>query len=641
LLAVLATALIHGLLYMFLVPPWQHYDEPTHFEYAWLIANRLKLPQEGDQDATMRRETMRSMVTHGFYTHNNLGPAPNVDALPDDQLNLFLSQLDDPPGYYLFAALPLVLARNADITTQLYLNRMASLLLLLVSVAIAWAAVREVTTETSSLRWAVPLSIALLPAYVDIMTAANNDAGANTVFAAFLWVSLICIKRGLSPSRFIALIALCGVCFFIKRTVAVAIAIAPLVVLLAVLRGQHTRIAWAALGLGVAALLIGLYAWGDAAAWYRGTQQLTTTRDAAPGAIDATINLGPTAFRLDAATGQSPPSVLQLIPPDQANAMGDKVVTLGAWIWATQPTTVSLPTLFVQGGSQRFSHQAQVNATPSFHAFTITLPTQPARTWVTLTPFDQPTSAPMTVFYDGVVLIEGQSAISEPPRFDNAAAQTGSWGERPFVNRVRNASAENAWPYLRPFWTALPPMNRTREFVPYNLTISPLDPVGAGWYFSTAVENILRTFWSAAGWGGVRLSDTWYIGLKLVTAAGVIGGLWVASALRLRKWLFWTALGVVGLATASIIGLTFLRGIHSLLYSVFIPGARYLFPVLWPIMLLLVAGWRELARGVQAMSAGFEAVKGWRWNVIGCVVFVSLFVALDVVALFRIVTYYG
>jgi hypothetical protein len=641
LLAVLATALIHGLLYVFLVPPWQHYDEPTHFEYAWLIANRLQLPQEGDQDATMRRETMRSMVRHGFYTHNNLGPPPDVDALPDDQLNLYLSQLDDPPGYYLFAALPLVLARNADITTQLYLNRIASLLLLLVCVVIAWAAVREVTTETSPLRWAVPLSIALLPAYVDIMTAANNDAGANTAFAAFLWVSLVCIKRGLSLPRFIALIGLCGVCFFIKRTVAIAIVIAPLVVLFAVLRGRRAKIAWAALGLGVAALLVGLYAWGDAAAWYRGTQQLTTTRDAAPDAIDASINLGPTAFRLDVIAGQPPPSVLQLIPPNEANAWGDTVVTLGAWIWATQPATVSLPVLFVQGGSQRFLHQAQVDATPSFHAFTITLPTQPSRTWVTLTPFDQPTSAPMTVFYDGVVLMEGQAAISEPPRFDNASAQTGRWGDRPFFNRVRNASAEDAWPYMQPFWTALPPMNRTREFVPYNLTVSPLDPVGAGWYFGAAVENIVRTFWSAAGWGGVRLSDAWYAGLTLVTAAGLIGGLWVASALRLRKWLFWTALGVVGLATASIIGLTFLRGIHSLLYTVFIPGARYLFPAIWPIMLLLVAGWREVARGVRAVVVSFGAADGWRWDVVGSVVFISLFVALDVAALFRIVTFYG
>ena len=33
-------ALCHGLLYMLILPPWQHYDEPPHFEYAWLIADR-------------------------------------------------------------------------------------------------------------------------------------------------------------------------------------------------------------------------------------------------------------------------------------------------------------------------------------------------------------------------------------------------------------------------------------------------------------------------------------------------------------------------------------------------------------------------------------------------------------------------
>lgn len=60
--AILLVGLIHGLLYVFLMPPWQHYDEPTHFEYVWLIANRPGLPKPGDYDRDMRRQVGKSVV---------------------------------------------------------------------------------------------------------------------------------------------------------------------------------------------------------------------------------------------------------------------------------------------------------------------------------------------------------------------------------------------------------------------------------------------------------------------------------------------------------------------------------------------------------------------------------------------------
>lgn len=40
----------------FSVPPWQHYDEPAHFEYAWLIVTRRGgLPLRGEFDQPLRR----------------------------------------------------------------------------------------------------------------------------------------------------------------------------------------------------------------------------------------------------------------------------------------------------------------------------------------------------------------------------------------------------------------------------------------------------------------------------------------------------------------------------------------------------------------------------------------------------------
>ena len=55
LLVIMLIGAIHGIIYMFLIPPWQHYDEPTHFEYAWLVANWRRIPLPGVFDPEMSR----------------------------------------------------------------------------------------------------------------------------------------------------------------------------------------------------------------------------------------------------------------------------------------------------------------------------------------------------------------------------------------------------------------------------------------------------------------------------------------------------------------------------------------------------------------------------------------------------------
>src|SRR3989304_2517440 len=106
---ILIAGLFHGLLYVFLVPPWQHYDEPGHFEFAWLIANRPGWPSPGEYDQDMRREVAASMIEHNFFVDITLRP----DLL--DQYSpiwIGISQTDNPPIYYWFTALPLRLVQT-------------------------------------------------------------------------------------------------------------------------------------------------------------------------------------------------------------------------------------------------------------------------------------------------------------------------------------------------------------------------------------------------------------------------------------------------------------------------------------------------------------------------------------------------
>jgi hypothetical protein len=64
----LLPGLLNGLVFVFLVPPWQHYDEPNHIVFIWLIGHHPgSLPQPGESDPAMSRAVVESMVAIGFY----------------------------------------------------------------------------------------------------------------------------------------------------------------------------------------------------------------------------------------------------------------------------------------------------------------------------------------------------------------------------------------------------------------------------------------------------------------------------------------------------------------------------------------------------------------------------------------------
>jgi hypothetical protein len=235
---VLLIALCQGLLYLGLQPPWQHYDEPTHFEYAWLIAHHPGLPQIGTVDQTVRREIAGSMIEHGFFRNM---PQPALQT--DGPIEIGITELGHPPAYYLLVSLPLRLIGHLDITSQLYVARSVSVLLFVLVIAIAAGLIADLTPRGHVLRWAVPLTAALIPPFVDLMTAVNNDVGAVAIFSLFLWGAVRTIRFGLSWPRLAWIFGTALLAAWTKNTAAIAIPLALLAGLVAfwIQRGWRWR----------------------------------------------------------------------------------------------------------------------------------------------------------------------------------------------------------------------------------------------------------------------------------------------------------------------------------------------------------------------------------------------------------------
>jgi hypothetical protein len=613
---ILLVGLLNGLLFVFIVPPWQHYDEPGHFEYAWLIANRPGLPQAGDYDQGMRREMAASMIEHDFFA--GLPFRPNLLS-EQEPIWIGLAQTADRPLYYWLAALPLRLVRTSDITFQLYLARLVSLGLYLVSIAACYAIVCELTHPGSPLRWLAPLSMTLLPGFADLMTAVNNDVGAVAFFSVFLWASLRLVRGGFSWLGAIGSVGLAATCVFTKGTVLLAAPMALLALALALLPDQRRRWVWPGLAVVLVAGLAFSLVWNGAAAWYCQGARCQVVQPPEEASRKRAIEL---AFY---PPGTEPAWAIQSIPPEVIQAIRGQVVTLGAWIWADQPAQANLPAL--SDGRPISPQVVAIGVEPAFYAVSLVVPEDADRLTLVLRAAPEPGAAGV-MYDDGVVLAQGEASQAGSPQVDAPGAATLLWADQPVENLARNSSFERPWPQVRPEIES-----RFRfSFSPLQILTSLSDLPGSAWYYRAAAENLQHTFWARFGWGHVSLAwPASYTILMAITLIGLLGAGWLLW--RKRQALAWHALAFLGLAALGVWGAALSRGVASLFGTLFIPGARYAYPAIAPTILLLCAGWRA------ALGWGGRWLRLAAW--LQYLIYVTLFVLLDAAALFSILRYYS
>ncbi|GAC1543791.1 MAG: hypothetical protein NVS2B7_17740 [Herpetosiphon sp.] len=602
-------ALLQGLFFLWLLPPWQHYDEPTHFEYAWLIANHGHLPRVGESDRTMQRSVLKSMLEHNFYWN-----IPKPDLLDEtSKLSLGFSELDHGPAYYLLISLVLRLVRQLPITTQLYAARFVSLGLFVLTVVAAGGIASNLFKPRHPLRWALPLCIALLPSLADIMTAVNNDVGAICVFTCFLWAAVWTIRSGLTFKRIVVVSSLALLAPFVKNTAALAILLLPLVLLLALWVQQ--RWPWRyALVLGATAvimLVMVFMGWGDAANWYRWPN---SAFQSAPTRVNVGTGVHDYAVMVETRPNSPERYLLNpIIGTDLAAAVG-QTVTIGGWVWSDQPVTATVPALLMSPrGSKELrtlTRPISITTTPTFRSWTLQVPPSTGTLYYAFIASTDET-VNTRLYLRNPILVAGAFPTGTEPRVSGETAQLLTWDGRTVSNLVRNADATAVWPRLRPWIDRMSARSLRRS--PAEILDALLDvKLSAPLMFKTVAPTVLQGVWSQFAWGHIEIiGGPWQIIVLAVTLCSLLGcARWLLRLRWTREASLNSAVLCLVVAGCGVWAMTLGWSLPYRWARPTLPSARYALPSVVPLMLLLLGGWQQVFPTQRKLLASQLFVAG-------------------------------
>jgi len=222
---VLVAALLHGLAYLILLPPWMGEDEPWHVEYAHYVGLGY-LPFGGEEISAENLETLSasqvqvlrelggveeddiratqgalldSMREHHFWERVDWA-ASGSGAESFDQLSPYLTATHQPPLYYLLTGQVLRLFGGGDVLREMWLLRGLSLLFYLAVVRAAWEVGRRLSEDTT-LALGCALVAAWWPMHARQAAVVNNDVLVKVFTAWSLVVALDIARQGLSRAR--------------------------------------------------------------------------------------------------------------------------------------------------------------------------------------------------------------------------------------------------------------------------------------------------------------------------------------------------------------------------------------------------------------------------------------------------------
>jgi hypothetical protein len=596
----LVIALVNGLAYLFVQPVWQHYDEPGHFEYIWLINNLPEPPLPDGRYLEPRTKIFESMTRNRFFGEAG-PPPPHQDGMP----NIGVSQLDDRPTYYLIAAAAVRLAQDLPIESQVYAARATSVFWLLATVWAGWVCACAVTPANHTLRWLTPFFVATLPAFVDLMTAVNNDAMAiGTYSLAVAFATRALDLRQSRKNRIASILAMClsaYVAAITKSTAIVAIPVAIWVIGAAVFVRRNAM--WVYSLATAVVFCIGLVLstqYTDAHGWHRSKH---ATSESPTRCVEACgLQSVQSAIQINAeSNAPNGHYVFQILPPEYTAALRGRRVRFTADVWTDSDSEVlHTPFSIEQNYRRETSSQFRLTQTPqtaegfiqvsgSTHLIRILLHGSPKANIFLANLSLRPIRSSMTSVAGTTSTVE-TDFVRNPSGIDRAVAFNSTGAH--LVDRLGD------------------------DIVQWRLALSSLqDPSGTGWYSLLSAKYIFETTWTRFGWGNIALPEIVTLLCYVASGLALLGLFRVRYAVVAEHRSLTLVMFIMSLAVTY--GLNMLRGLHvGFEEQLWAAPARYGHTSIVPLSIFICAGWAKATSGLTtrqkyALFAAFMGVLNW------------------------------
>jgi len=264
-----AVAVLNGLVWSVVTPPFQVPDEISHFAYVQYLAETGDAPRHV-AGSYMSEEQTVALERIGFF--RTVGQPLNRPAWTEaeaEDLDAALAQAPDrvsdgssstavnnPPFYYALQVVPYTLASGESILDRLAAMRLLSILLTALTVVAVLMFLRETFPATP---WAGPagaLVVAFQPLFGFISSGVNNDSALYLMSALLFWMLARALRRGLSVRRAAAIGIVAGLGVVTKLTFVAFLPAIATALLLLVWRDRAAGVRRSVAAVGVAAVAV-------------------------------------------------------------------------------------------------------------------------------------------------------------------------------------------------------------------------------------------------------------------------------------------------------------------------------------------------------------------------------------------------
>lgn len=224
-------AVIRGLIYIAIFPPWLAPDEATHFEAIRLIGQEGLWPTEEVYETTPMLPDMHAsfQTFHiwqiaglasplGFLKQGDPSKDPYMYYYPAHNGGSVVIAGKYPLIYHLLLSPLAGLLKPLDIVQQLYIMRLSSLLLAVLTIGVGWFFGRTIFPEQKIVAVALASFLVFLPMYMHTNTSVNADVLTTLLVSLYFLVLAQIFCQQASIGRLVALSSLLVVAVLTKPT---------------------------------------------------------------------------------------------------------------------------------------------------------------------------------------------------------------------------------------------------------------------------------------------------------------------------------------------------------------------------------------------------------------------------------------